>query len=53
VILVYVYGVIALSKDVQTLEKLVDNLKKRDFILADEGSLDKYLGVDVKRTKNG
>ena len=53
VILVYVDDMIALSKDKQALEKLVINLRKKSFILTDEGSLDKYLGVDVKRKKNG
>ena len=53
VILVYIDDMIALSKDEQILNKLVANLKAKNFILTDEGSLEKYLGVDVKRTKNG
>ena len=52
VILVYVDDMIALSKDEQILNKLVANLKSKNFILTDEGSLGKYLGVDVKRKKN-
>ena len=52
-ILVYVDDMIALSKDEKILNKLVANLKAKNFILTDEGSLEKYLGVDVKRTKNG
>ena len=53
VILVYVDDMIALSKDKQVLEDLVKSLKNKNFILTDEGSLDKYLGVDVKRKKDG
>jgi len=53
VILVYVDDMIALLKDKKTLEKLVASLKEKDFILTDEGSLDKYLGVDVKKKKDG
>ena len=47
VVLVYVDDMIALSKDKSVLEVLVKNLKSKNFILTDEGSLDKYLGVDV------
>ena len=53
VILVYVDDMIALSKDKNALDDLVKNLNKKNFILTDEGSLDKYLGVDVKRKKGG
>ena len=53
VILVYVDDMIALSKDKEVLNKLVSNLKEKGFILTDEGSLEKYLGVDVKRKKDG
>ena len=35
------------------LEKLVNNLKNRNFILTDEGSLTKYLGVHVREKQNG
>ena len=53
VILVYVDDMIALSKDKKVLEDLVKNLKGKNFILSDEGSLDKSLGVDVKSKKYG
>ena len=53
VIVVYVDDMIALSKDKQFLEDLVKSLKNKNFILTDEGSLDKYLGVDVKTKKDG
>ena len=53
VILVYVDDMIALSKDKNVLENMVKNLKSKNFILTYEGSLDKYLGVDVKRKKDG
>ena len=53
VILVYVDDMIALAEDEQVLSKLVTNLKKRDYILTDEGSLTEYLGVDVKARPNG
>ena len=52
VIVVYVDDMIALSKDKQFLEDLVKSLKNKNFILTDEGSLDKYQGVDVKRKKD-
>ena len=53
VILAYVDDMIALSKDKEVLNKLVANLKEKEFILTDEGSLEKYLGVDVKKKKDG
>jgi len=44
---------IAISRKQRVLEKLVENLKKKHYILTDEGSLSKYLGVDVKSKENG
>ena len=52
VILVYVDDMIALSKDKRVLEKLMENIKNKNFIQTDVGSLDKYLGVNVKRKKD-
>ena len=51
--IVYIDDLIALSKDKKVLENLVKNLKSKNFILSDEGPLDKNLGVDVKRKKDG
>ena len=48
VVLVYVDDMIALSKEKSVLAKLVCNLQKKNYILTDDGSLTKYLGVDVK-----
>ena len=45
--------ILALSKDKSVLEDIVKNLKSKNIILTDEGSLDKYFGVDVKRKKEG
>ena len=53
VILVYVDDMIAISKKADILDKLVTNLKNKNYILTDEGSLSKYLGVDVKYKENG
>ena len=44
---------IAMSRDDKVLETIVKNLKRKNYILTDEGSLTKYLGVDVKYRKNG
>ena len=44
---------IAMSKDDKVLNTLVENLKWKNYILTDEGSLTKYLGVDVKYKANG
>ena len=53
VIMVYVDDMIALAKNKSVLENLVANLKQKDFILTDEGTLTKYLGVDVKHKSDG
>ena len=42
----------ALSKNATVLNTLVQNLKRKDFILIDEGTLTRYLGVDVVHQKN-
>jgi len=44
---------IALARSREVLDTLVVNLQKRNYILKDEGSLDKYLGVDVKYKDKG
>ena len=44
---------IALSKNAEVLNVLVKNLKKKDFILTDECTLTKYLGVDVVHRTDG
>ena len=48
IVLLYVDDMIALAKDKHVLNKLVQNLKNKNDILTDEGTLTKYLGVDVK-----
>ena len=53
VIMVYVDDMIALVKNKRVLEDLVSNLKQKDFILTDEGTLTKYLGVDVQHKPDG
>ena len=53
VIMVYVDDMIALAKNKNVLNKLVDNLKKKQFILTDEGTLTRYLGVDVQHRNDG
>ena len=52
VILVYVDDMIAISKEKNVLVELVKTLKNRNYILTDEGSLTKFLGVDVKYKNN-
>ena len=44
---------IEISKDKEALEKLDHNLNKKNYILTSEGSLSKYLGIDVKYDKKG
>lgn len=51
-ILVYVDDCLIFSKDQKLTEETYQCLKK-DFDLNDEGSIDKYLGIDIKRQKNG
>ena len=53
IILLYVDDMIALSKNNDVLENLVVNLRNKNYILTDEGSLSKYLGVDVKYKRQG
>ena len=53
IILVYVDDMIALSKDSQVLVDLVKNLQKKKYILTNEGPISKYLGVDVRKHKDG
>ena len=53
IILVYVDDMIALSRNKKVLEQLVDNLKRKDYILTDEGPITKYLGVDVNKQADG
>ena len=50
---VYVDDMIAISRKAYVLDKLVINLEKRNYFLTDEGSLSKYLDVDVKYEENG
>jgi hypothetical protein len=52
ILLVYVDDVIAISNDVAVMDKLVKNLQK-NYTLEDEGSLTKYLGVDMKINNDG
>ena len=53
IILVYVDNMIALSKNKKVLEQLVVNLKRKEYILTDEGPITKYLGVDVNKQADG
>ena len=52
IILVYVDDMIAISRKNEVLDKLVNNLKAKNYILTDEGLLSKYLGVDVVSEEN-
>ena len=53
IVLLYVDNMIAMAKNKEVLNTLVQNLKRKKYILTDEGSLTKYLGVDVKYRKKG
>jgi len=53
IVLVYVDDMIAISRENKVLENIVVNLTKKNYILTDEGSLTKYLGVDVKYREQG
>ena len=53
IVLVYVDDVIALARDGSVPDKLVANLKEKQFDLTDDGTLDKYLGVDIKHNLDG
>ena len=51
--MVYVDNVIALANDESVLKKLVANLKEKRYDLTDDGTINKYLGVDVKHKFDG
>ena len=51
--MLYVDGMIALSRNDLILDRLVSSIQKKNYILNDEGYLTKYLGVDVKYKKDG
>ena len=53
IVLLSVDDMIAMAKNKEVLETLLKNLKRKNFILTDEGSLSRYLGVDVKYKNNG
>ena len=53
IVLLYVDDMIALAKNKKVLNMLVDSLKHKNYILTNEGSLTKYLGVNVKYKRNG
>ena len=53
IIMLYVDNMIAMSKNKEELEDIAKNLKRKDYILTDEGSFTKYLGVDVKYKSKG
>ena len=53
IVLLYVDNAIALARDESVLEKLVANLKEKQFNLTDYGTLDKYLGVNIKDKYGG
>ena len=42
---------IAISREKEVLDELVNNLKEKEYVLTDEGSLTKYLEVDVNYNK--
>ena len=52
-VLLYVNDMIALASNKEVFEKLVNNLKNRNYILTDEGYSTKYLGVVVREKQNG
>ena len=51
ILLVYVDDIIAISRSVNVMDNLVVELKK-EYALGDEGSLTKYLGVDMKENED-
>ena len=52
ILLVYANDVIAISRDEKIIDELILNLKQ-NYDLEDDGSLTKYLGVDMKIHSNG
>ena len=53
VILVYVDDCLIFSRSKATIEGIVEDLKRRQFTLTDEGEIESYLGVDVERKTDG
>jgi hypothetical protein len=51
IVLVYVDDCIILSRDKKSIQSLINSLKlgPEEFAFIDEGSIDKYLGVEIER----
>jgi hypothetical protein len=51
VILVYVNDCIIVGKDMGEINKFVRSMQQgtENFVLTDEGSIDKFLGIEIKR----
>ena len=54
-ILTYVDDCIIVGKSMQAINALVHSLQncEEDFVLTDEGSIDKFLGVEISNRPNG
>ena len=54
VILVYVDDCVLVSKSSDVINEFIDSLKNgsEQFVFTDEGSMDKYLGVDIQKLDN-
>ena len=53
IVLVYMDDVILISRDSSTTDKVINVLKSKDYILEDEGDLDKQLGVNIVKHDDG
>ena len=53
IVLMYVDSIIALSRENDVLVNLIEILRQKNYILEDEESLTKYLGIDVKHKAEG
>ena len=55
IVLVYVDDCIIFSKDKSVIDDLIHSLMNgpENYVLTDEGEIDKYLGVDIDKSKKG
>ena len=49
ILILYVDDCVILSKNNQDVDKIFDDLTQRGYKLTDEGSLEEYLGISIKR----
>ena len=52
ILILYVDDCVIVSRNKRDADNIFNDLAKRGFKLTDEGSLDEYLGISIKRNKD-